>query len=202
MGNEITSLREFGRQVLERRFGQLEEVRGQGIQRGTRFRFKQNGKTVSCAIKAAAHGAGRIHFSYQNGSWDTLSEVDRVLYVRRSPVRPEQVEAQFHDQKTLLDAFNANRRAAEAQGFTNLPAWLSADSEGRKRHVGSGFGNSAIWRESSGAGDSEPDSTLTDPKPIISGPNQTFAVAVAKAKSSLAVDLGISTNRIEIVIRS
>jgi hypothetical protein len=194
MVREKVAMRDFGRAALERRYGELEPVRGQGVPRGTRFRYVENGKTVICAIKIAENPAGKISFPYADGTWGALSEVDRVLYVRKPPGTPGQFEAQMHQQKVLLDAFNKNRKVAEAEGFTNLPAWLSADPAKPKRNTGSGFGRFAVWTEMSGT---PPESRLVStmaPSP--------FASAIEKAKNGLAAELGINAGKIDITIRT
>jgi hypothetical protein len=193
---EKATMRDFGRAVLERRYGELEPLRGgQGVPHGTRLRYVEDGKAVKCVIKVVEHPAGRISFPYADGTWGALSEVDRVLYVRKLPGgQPGQFEAQMHRQKVLLEAFNKNRKAAEAEGFTNLPAWLSADPGSAKRNTGSGFGRFAVWTEVSGA--SAPES-----RPVVAAAPSSFAAVIEKARNNLAADLGISAARIDINIR-
>jgi hypothetical protein len=195
MTTDIQAMREFGRAALERHYGELTSMSGQGVPRGTRFRYVENGKTVTCVIKISAHPAGKISFPYTDGTWGVLSEVDRVLYVRRSPEQPGQFEAQLHRQKVLLDAFNQNRKVAEAGGFTNMQAWLSAEPAKAKRNIGSGFGRFAIWTEVSG-------SLAPKVLRIIDIGPSFFSTAIEKAKNDLATELGINAGRIEITIRT
>ncbi len=188
----IRALRDFGLSVLKERYGKVELIREQGVQSGARVRFYEDGKRVQCAIKVAENQAGRIHFVYDNGQWVTLSEVDRILYVRRSPERPGQFEVQMHSKETLIKAFNQNRRAAEKGGFTNLPAWLSPDLETAPRFTGSGFGGDALWRAVS----SEEEQEVSDDEPRISVVDE-----IERAKVGLAGRLGIDVDEIEIVLR-
>lgn len=194
MVSEKIAMRDFGRAVLERRCGELEEVRGQGIPRGTRFRYAEKGKTVVCVIKIAENPAGKISFPYGDGTWGALSEVDRVLYIRKLPGQPGQFEAQMHQQKVLLNAFNENRKVAEAEEFTNLPAWLSPDPVTTRRNVGSGFGKLAIWIEECGT-------SAPERRPVVAAAPPSVASLIEKAKNNLAADLGISAARIDINIR-
>ena len=139
MSQEVTELREFALAVLKRRYGSVNLMKGQGVQAGTRVEFEDGGARMSCAVKAATGASARIHFPYHAGEWGTLSQVDRVLCVRNLPGANGEFEARMYRRETLVDAFNENRRAAEAGGFTNLPAWLSADKENEPRFAGSGF---------------------------------------------------------------
>ena len=162
---------------------------GAGCSVGSASAIYEDGKRVQCAIKVAENQAGRIHFVYDNGQWVTLSEVDRILYVRRSPERPGQFEVQMHSKETLIKAFNQNRRAAEKGGFTNLPAWLSPDLETAPRFTGSGFGGDALWRAVS----SEEEQEVSDDEPRISVVDE-----IERAKVGLAGRLGIDVDEIEI----
>lgn len=194
MSDEITALRDFGIAVLKRRYGAVEPLSGQGVQRGTRVKFTDEGKPIVCGLKVTGGPRGRISFPYADGTWGALSQVDRVLYVRLSPEHPGQLEAQFHKQQTLLDAFNKNCHAAEAKKFTNLPAWLSADHEDAERFIGSGFGRFALWKELSGT--AMPAKTPSTPT------THSFAAAVERAKQNLAAELGLSASAIDITIRA
>src|ERR1035437_8429586 len=143
----VRVLRGAGQVTLRDRYGHLEPISGQGVQRGTRFKIIENGKTLTCAIKVAAGGnIHRIHFPRSGGEWSTLKDVDRVLYIRRRPSHPDQYEAQMYSQKVLLDAFDKNHKHSVAAGIAHLPVWLSPDLEDGDRFVGSGFGDKALWR--------------------------------------------------------
>ena len=140
-------LRDAGQIILQDRHGHLEPISGQGIQRSTRFRFVENGKTLTCVIKVAAgDNVHRIHFPRSGEEWSTLKDVDRVLYLRRLPSHPDQYEAQMYSQKVLLDAFDKNHKHSVKVGIAHLPVWLSPDFEDGDRFVGSGFGDKALWK--------------------------------------------------------
>jgi hypothetical protein len=182
------NLRNYGLSVLEARYGYVEYVQGQGIPKGSRVSFKEGSESVVCAIKVTT--GGRIHFPYSDGSWGALSQVQRVLYVRRLPTNPSAFEAQMHDAKALLKVFERNLEAARAKGVNHLPAWLNADFEPGDRFIGSGFGASALWREVS-----TESTTATPAKPAAP---MSF---IDRTKAQLASALGIKPENIEIVIK-
>jgi hypothetical protein len=198
MASDVKALRKFALDVLERRFGRLEELRAQGVQPGTRVRFYEDRKSIICAIKVAPGGHSRIHFPYDQGRWKTLSEVDRVLFVRPSIERFGQLEAHMYTADTLVEAFNRNRIAAEEGLFsTNLPAWLSPDHENQPRFIGSGYGAYALWKEFS-AGEIAGTKVLAqtgvtnDPSPL---------EQIERAKTDLARQLGKKADDIQIIVK-
>lgn len=195
MADRIKDMRDFAAAILTRRYGSLEAVTGQGIQHGARVKFMENGKKVICAIKGSENRMGRIHFPYKDGTWGSLSEVDRILCVREKKGQMGEFEAQMFTKETLIDAFNENRRAAEANDFTNLPAWLSPDLEEAERFAGSGFGKHAVWTESSSLVASTITKTLQDVS------EYPIGRIIAKAKESLARELGVAASAVEITIR-
>jgi hypothetical protein len=189
----IRKLQEFGRRELARRFGVLSPLSGQGIQKGTRFQFKEaDGSSVICVIKVAAGDEiNRIHFPHVDGVWSTLKDVDRVLYVRQSRSQKGEFEAQMYAQADLLAAFNQNYDHARKIGAKHLPAWLSPEPEPGDRFVGSGFGSKALWTHT-GSFQSEEVAPAAKVQPL----------TIQEAKRGLAAALGISPEAIEIIIRS
>lgn len=205
MGEEVAVLRELALSELERRYGRVTDVRGQGLQRGSRVEFVENGKTVTCTLKVAASGHGRISFPYEGGSWGALSQVERVLYVRPSDERLGKVEIQMHSAQTIMDAFNSNRRAAEKGEFSiKLPVWLSADRESGARCVGSGFGAHALWKAflHQGAKPISIPATIDAraPNNATSNIGPSITEIIEQAKAELARRLGKNKNEIHIRI--
>jgi hypothetical protein len=194
----VAVLREAGQALLQARYGKIDPVSGQGIQRGTRFKIIENGKPVTCAIKVAAGSdIHRIHFPRAGDEWSTLKDVDRVLYLRRSRSKNDEYEAQMYSQEVLLSAFNKNYEHAVKRGIGHLPAWLSPEAEEGDRFVGSGFGGKALWKstgvlKSGIAGISTEVSLDTEIRPL----------TIQQAKRGLAASLGIAPEAIEIIIRT
>jgi hypothetical protein len=193
----IRRLQEFGREVLQKRRGPLVPISGQGIQRGTRFQIKEDGKSLTCTIKVAAgEEIHRIHFPYLDGEWSTLKDVDRILYVRQSLTVPGKFEAQMFPQSVLLAAFNQNYEHALKAGIKHLPAWLSPEFEAGDRFVGSGFGEKALWT-AVGPLDAPKDASPTETKAL-----KVMPLTIQEAKQGIAAALGISAEAIEIIIRT
>jgi hypothetical protein len=181
---------QFGHTALERHYGSFTPLRGKGIRKGKRVAIRDGGKELICAIKLST--GGRIHFPREGDRWKTLSEVDRVLYLRPMPGAPGEVEAHMYTQDALLERFEENYAAALARGEPHLPIWLSADFEEGERFIGSGFGKLALWREMSAA-DSKTKQTSLAPQ---------TGTLIQDAKTALARALGIKPENIQILIRA
>lgn len=211
-----TKARKFGNEVLARRYSKLQTIGGQGIQRGTRVRFiDENGATVRCAIKVATNSMGRISFPHSGGSWGALGDVECVLLVRTARDRPNAFEAIMFSKDVILKAFTRNREAAEENGFASSLPWLGADHESQVRYTGSGFGSDALWSEFSGP--AEPSLTptppigmseLLEPLPELDDDDlpslpalPAVAAAIAKAKATIAAELGVRVTAIAINVR-
>jgi hypothetical protein len=200
VASTVQTLREMGEKILSDRCGPIAAVSGRGVQGGTRFSIREDGKNLVCAVKVAAGDEiHRIHFprSQRGATWTTLTEVDRVLYIRRRPGQTDQFEAQMHSKDVLLRAFDANYAHALKKGIDHLPAWLSPDAEEGDRFVGSGFGKDALWtcygsikQDASGSAVSDGKSTGVQP------------LTLQQAKNGLAAHFGVAPEAIEIIIRS
>jgi hypothetical protein len=94
-----------------------------------------------------------------------------------------------------------NRKGGEAEGFTNLPAWLSPDLETEKRAAGSGFGRFAVWTEVSGATPKSEPIAAPESETVATIAPSSFASAIERARNGLAAELGISAAVIDIVFR-
>lgn len=197
------NLRDAALDVLRRRYGEVRPVTGQGIQAGTRVTFQEGTEQLVCAIKVTT--GGRISFARKGTSWGTLPQVDRVLYVRSTVGDPSRYEAQMFTRETLLAAFDQNREHAVKAGIAKLPTWLSADHEAGDRFVGSGFGEHALWKE---AGELSAIADIsrckTSESKLTGGSAASTArkLTIEEAKCGLAASLGISPDKIEIVIRA
>jgi hypothetical protein len=188
--------------ILARRYGELEQVRGQGITRGQRVVFHENGKRMRCLIKTSS--GGRISFGRRDdGSWSGLSETDRVVVVGPSkPDNQESVVVSMFSQKNLMKIFEANYAATKKAGLVDpkgvvLPSWIAPfHEEGRgARGVGDGFGDEALWSEplspsfaAASAGE-------------ISREDEVRALSIAEAKMGLAKTFQVSPDAVEIIIR-
>jgi hypothetical protein len=207
----IKSMRNFANAILTRRYGKIGAITGWGRQPGTRVKFTDDGKELICAVKVVSQTHGRISFAYKSGTWGALSESDRVLYIRQ--LGSGEFEAQMHAQSTILAAFIGNRKAAEANDSAAQLPWLSPEQEKGDRYLGSGFGKDALWTEFSG----KPASTIPTPKstpPIGMGELEpdldddlalpalpAVAAAIAKAKATIAAELGVRVTAIAINVR-
>jgi hypothetical protein len=192
------ALRGAGLRVLNARYSDVRLLGGQGVQEGTRVAFTEAGRTVTCAIKVTSRG--RISFARKGAEWGTLSQVDRVLYVRSCGDDLGGFEAQMHSRDTLIAAFNQNQEHTASKGIGHLPAWLNADREAGDRFVGSGFGKDALWSESGklseGPERTDPISSLT------SGAVHDLRKVIQEAKKLVAAAFGVGTDAIDIVIRA
>lgn len=198
------ALRAAAVDLLHRRFGKIDPVTGQGIQEGTRVTFLEGKAKVVCAIKITT--GGRISFPRKGTSWGTLDQIDRVLYVRAVPGDASSFEAQMFAQERLLEAFDQNYKHALKVGIAHLPTWLSADHEAGDRFVGSGFGKHALWKEVGKLapfGEMLPAETC-EPKPMEHGApvSAIRKLTIEEAKCGIAASLGISPDKIEILIRA
>jgi hypothetical protein len=197
--NIVKVLRGVGRQLLADRYGELEPISGQGVQSGIRFAISEGGERLICAIKVAAgEDVHRIHFprNASDGTWSTLKDVDRVLYLRRRPDRRDKYEAQMHSQAVLLEAFDKNYAHTASVGMGHLPAWLSPDVEEGDRFVGSGYGTKALWKATGRLHDSD------GVKPAVATAPEVRPLTIQEAKDGIAASLGIAPEAIEIIIRA
>jgi hypothetical protein len=190
------------RAVLGRRYGELEEIRGQGITRGQRVVFQESGKPIRCLIKTSSEG--RISFGRRDdGSWSGLSEIDRVVVVGPSKLNEqESVVVSMFSQRTLIKLFEANYAATKKAGLVDskgvvLPSWIAPfHEEGRgARGVGDGFGDEALWSEPL-----SPSSVAASAQEI-SREDEVRALSIAEAKMGLAKTFKVSPDAVEIIIR-
>jgi hypothetical protein len=197
-------LRDAGLSVLRGRYADVAPVTGQGIQEGTRVTFYEGTKKLVCAIKVTT--GGRISFARKGATWGTLDHVDRVLYVRPITGDASRYEALMLPQESMKAAFDQNHKHAVKIGIDHLPAWLNADHEDGDRFVGSGFGKHALWKE---VGEFSPTLEASLGKSsgmklttAITGASAPHKLTIEEAKSGIAASLGISPDKIEIVIRA
>jgi hypothetical protein len=182
--------------ILRRRYGELTVKTGQGVVKGQRVEFSDEGRPVSCVIKTSM--GGRISFGRRTDrTWSGLSESERVIVVAPTKLHGADQMVSMFDQKVLLDAFEANRAAQEKAGMGHLPNWIAPfHEEGRgARGIGDDFGDKAIWIEP------------LDMKPMPSSSLEVTRVepvpplTIAEAKEGLAKRFGVSPEAIEITIR-
>ena len=185
------------RDKLRSRYGACEIVSGQGIAKGQRVEFEDNGKRVRCVIKTSS--GGRISFGRRpDDTWSGLSECDRVVVVAPNSINGDDLTVSMFDRRVLLDAFEANLAAQKKAGMEKLPCWIAPFHEDDRgvRGTGDGFGGKAIW--------SEPLSAISTPMtkqlaPVHSDSAQ--GLTLAEAKEVLARTFGVSPDAIEIIIR-
>jgi hypothetical protein len=177
--------------ALERRYGQLKAISGQGIAKGQRVQFEENGRTVRCVIKTSA--GGRISFGRRaDGSWSGLSESDYVVIVAPTELHGENLMVSMFDQTTLQNAFEANHSAQVKAGIGHVPNWIAPFHEDGRgaRGVGDGFGDKALWAESLHA--------ISTLEATVS---KTRRLSLQQAKEGLAQTFGVSPDAIEITIK-
>src|SRR5258707_1039199 len=105
--------------VLERRYGKLKLISGQGIAKGERVEFKLDGRQVRAVIKTRP--GGRISFGRRDEKWSGLDASDFVVVVAPTAIRNDDHVVSFFDQQSLREAFDANRAAQEKAGMGGLP---------------------------------------------------------------------------------
>lgn len=182
---------------LHERYGVCEVISGQGIAKGQRVEFEDDGKRVRCVIKTSSEG--RISFARRpDDTWSGLSECERVVVVAPAEMKGSDLIVSMYDQKALLEAFEANLAAQKKAGMEKLPSWLAPFHEDFRgaRGVGDGFGTKALWSEPLFA------APATRTKSLASMQNTTAgSLTLAEAKEGLARTFGVSPDAIEIIIR-
>lgn len=182
--------------ILMRRCGQLTSISGQGIMRGERNQFLQNGKLRSCIVKTSTHG--RISFGKGNGKWIGLEDSDFVVVVGPTAAHDPTRMVSMFEKSAMKAAFDANQAAQEKAGKGHLPNWIAPfHEEGRgARGAGDGFQGKALWTEP------------LDPKPgvpmsIAEGvlPESSPGLTIEQAKQGLAKTFGVPPESVEITIR-
>lgn len=186
--------------VLQRRYGELTFVSGQGIAKGQRVEFDDKGSRVRCVIKTSA--GGRISFGRRgDGTWSGLSESDRIVVVGPTELEGEDLTISMFGQNVLMDAFEANHAAQTTAGVGHVPSWIAPfHEEGRgPRGVGDGFGKKALWSEPMpGVLADGPVASSSLPAPAA---DQAGRLTLQEAKVGLARTFGVSPDAIEITIK-
>jgi hypothetical protein len=182
---------------LRARYGECRFLSGQGIAKGQRVEFDDNGKQVRCVIKTSS--GGRISFAHRpDGTWSGLSECDRVVVVAPTSFEGDNIAVSMFDQQVLRDAFEANLAAQKTAGMDNVPCWIAPFHEMDRgvRGTGDGFGDKALWTEP--MSETQPSATKPDNSPR-AGP--VHGLTLAEAKEGLARTFGVRPDQIEITIR-
>jgi hypothetical protein len=179
--------------ILERRYGKINLLTGQGIIRGERIEFVHDGKLVRGVIKTST--GGRISFGKRDGRWSGLEDSSFVVIVAPTALDQTDHMVSMFDQKTMRDVFDQNDAAQTKAGMGSLPNWIAPFHEhGRgPRGTGDGFGDKALWIE-----------PLSDETPLpveASRPKTIRALTVEEAKLGLAKKYSVSPEAIEISIR-
>ena len=141
---------------LASRYGKLEIVSVQGVPKGQRVRFVDQGKPVQCVIKvSSAQSHGRISFQVlPDGTFGGgLLDSDLVAVVGPSDPNDQGLVLSMYDQPTLLEAFTANREALKQSGNSQGgQSWLAPFHEEGRGFGASGTGFRArrfglsLWR--------------------------------------------------------
>jgi hypothetical protein len=177
--------------ILRSRYGEIDIISGQGIAKGQRVEFDDNGQRVRCVIKTSS--GGRISFGRrEDGTWSGLSESDRVVVVAPVELDGDDQMVSMFDQKVLKNGFEANHDAQQKAGMGHIPNWIAPfHEEGRGfRGTGDGFADKAMWSE-----------------PLSHGPTAAPAVplnrklTLQQAKEGLALTFGVSPDAVEITIK-
>jgi hypothetical protein len=179
-------------EILQRRYGHITLLTGQGIIRGERIEFTHGGKAVRGVIKTST--GGRISFGKKDGKWSGLEDSDFVVIVAPTALDQTDHMVSMFDQKTMRDVFDQNNAAQTKAGMGGLPNWIAPFHEhGRgPRGIGDGFGDRALW--------SEPFSN--EASPIEAPRSKTIrALTVEEAKLGLSKKYNVSPEAIEISIR-
>lgn len=182
---------------LRARHGECRIVSGQGIAKGQRVEFDDNGKRVRCVIKTSS--GGRISFGRRlDGTWSGLSECDRVVVVAPTSLDGDNIIVSMFDQQVLKDAFEANLAAQKKAGMENVPCWIAPFHEKDRgvRGTGDGFGDKALWTEPMSETNRSVTKSDNSPRP---GP--VHGLTLAEAKEGLARTFGVRPDQIEITIR-
>jgi len=190
--------------ILERRYGQLKLLSGQGVIRGERVQFLIDGTGARCVIKTST--GGRISFGKRDGKWSGLDESDFVVVV--APTAPDRADhmVSMFDQQTMREIFDENQSAQDKAGMGDLPNWVAPFHENGRgpRGVGDGFADRALWAEplapSPPASTSKPGSSVEVGSEAAKS-KDVRALTIDEAKQGLAKTYGVSPAAIEISIR-
>jgi hypothetical protein len=179
--------------ILERRYGQLISISGQGIMKGERSKFLVNGEQKRGITKASTNG--RISFKREEDDWIGLDESDVVVVIGPISANDPTVMVSMFDRKAIRSAFDANYAAQTKEGMGHLPNWIAPfHEEGRgARGVGDGFQDKAIWTEPLYPEVGMPVSAPTG-KP-------STGLTIEQAKEALAKTFGVPPESVEITIR-
>jgi hypothetical protein len=190
--------RQVAIRALEARGNKVRDVSsGQGRPKLSMVEIEQASSKRICSIKVANKALnGRIHYQrIGSGRYSVLSDVDLVLHVR--PMVDGSVRVTMFDKQTVLAAFEKGYKVLEKAGKEHLPIWVSPEPESGWRQASSGFGDKALWSETTANGAPKP-----APAPVSGGQQpHVRPLTIAEAKLAVAAKYETSPENVEIIVR-
>jgi hypothetical protein len=167
---------------------------GSGVPKWSRVQIAKDGESFTCAIKTTT--SGRISFTRAStGSYNVLSDVDRVIHGRPVPEDSGKIRISMFDSATVIQAFDANHKAKVEHGMEHIPSWISPELEAGWRFTGSGFQKKALWSEVVVLGESEVDEHTE------TGSSTSEVGIMDRIKQMLSEHMGVRPELIEIDVR-